>query len=98
MIKQAALTAFLSTLAVGGMAAEGGRCSVSGTMTCQPIGGTGSSPTRTLASPPVLDGDASEWADVAGGISTKIRDIWGKTYDLGEGSFKCVYDTEKVYL
>ena len=100
MIKEAALSIFLSSLLAVDMVQAEKRefCSAPGTMTCYPIDTTGSSTTRTLASPPVLDGDASEWADVKGGINAEVHSIYGTTYEEGDVSFKCVYDTEKIYL
>mmetsp|Transcript_30002 Transcript_30002/g.49819 ORF Transcript_30002/g.49819 Transcript_30002/m.49819 type:complete len:102 (-) Transcript_30002:1438-1743(-) len=74
------------------------KCVVPGTLTCQPIGAGTSTTVARLDSAPVLDGDLSEWTDVAGGITTDIRDIWGSMYDLGEATYKCVYDSEKIYL
>jgi hypothetical protein len=47
---------------------------------------------------PTLDGDLDDWSAVEGGIVTEIRSIFGLTYDLGEATYKCVHDSEKVYF
>ena len=83
----AAFVAFLSLYAMEGVKSEGHEgCSVPGTMTCYPT-----------STPPTFDGDLSDWSDVQGGVTTMIRDIWGKMYD-SEAVYKCSYDSEKIYL
>ena len=92
------LVAFLSALA--SVRAEGHEgCAVPGTLTCYPISSSDTSPAVGRAiTAPTLDGDLSEWADVAGGIDTPIRDIFGSTYEMGNAQYKCLYDSEKIYL
>lgn len=91
------LVAFLSALAsVRSDGHEG--CAVPGTMTCYPISSDTSTAVGRAITTPTLDGDLSEWTDVQGGIETSLRDILGKTYDMGSAVYNCLYDTEKIYL
>ena len=88
--------AFLSAVAVARGAEE--RCKVPGTMTCLPIdAGTSVAVGRQITTP-TLDGDLSDWADVTGGIVTPIKDIFGNMYEEGDATYKCLYDSEKIYL
>mmetsp|Transcript_2002 Transcript_2002/g.4284 ORF Transcript_2002/g.4284 Transcript_2002/m.4284 type:complete len:346 (-) Transcript_2002:263-1300(-) len=76
-----------------------GDCGYGGTMTCERIDDT-VDVSRNPADQgvPVLDGDTSEWAAVTGGISPSIKSIFGKTYEDGKPSYKCLYDSRKVYF
>lgn len=67
-----------------------GHCGKGATMVCSMI--------KDGAQPPVLDADTSEWADVSGGISPELVSIFGKTYTDGTPTFKCLFDSEKVYF
>lgn len=87
--------AFLSVVAMARSNED--KCQAPGTLTCMPISsGTSVSVGRQISTPS-LDGDLSDWADVTG-IVTPIKDIFGKMYEEGDATYKCLYDEEKIYL
>lgn len=68
-------------------------------MTCQRIDDTiAISRAPEDLTTPVLDGDTSEWSDVTGGISPEIKSIFGRSYADGNPTYKCLYDSQKVYF
>ena len=50
------------------------------------------------AAVPTLDGDLMDWDAVEGGITTELRSMFGMSYALGEPTYKCVHDGEKIYF
>lgn len=69
-------------------------------MTCERIDETTGAVERAPTDPttPMLDGDTSEWSAVTGGISPQIKSIFGRTYAEGNPTYKCLYDSTKVYF
>lgn len=53
---------------------------------------------KSVSEVPTLDGNLDDWDSVEGGIVTEIKNIYGMVYGLGEASYKCVHDSEKVYF
>jgi hypothetical protein len=47
--------------------------------------------------PPTLDADHSEWADVEA-YTTTLQTITGVQYAEGSAIYKCMYDDDKIYL
>jgi hypothetical protein len=88
--------AFLSAVAV--VHGQDDKCQVPGTLTCMPISSDTSASVGRQIATPALDGDLAEWADVTGGIVTPMRNIFGKMYEEGDATYKCLYDEEKIYL
>jgi hypothetical protein len=72
-------------------------CAVPGTLTCYPITDATTAVGREITTPSI-DGDLSDWVNVSGGITTGLRSMFGNMYEDGDATFKCLYDTEKVYL
>jgi hypothetical protein len=60
--------------------------SCSTTWKCQPT-----------TSPPVLDGNHSEWMDVEA-YTTSLTKTTGSNYDAGEATYKCLYDSDNIYF
>ena len=61
-------------------------CSAATALTCEPTGET-----------PNLDGALDEWDSVPG-LATDLMSIFGTTYEMGAASYKCQYDSEKIYF
>jgi hypothetical protein len=50
-----------------------------------------------ISTPPTLDADHSEWADVEA-FTTDLLMTSGTPYDAGVASYKCLYDSENIYF
>ena len=50
-----------------------------------------------ISTPPVLDADHSEWADV-NAYTTSLVKYTGGVYDGGDATYKCLYDDEHIYF
>ena len=52
---------------------------------------------KSTTSPPTLDGDLSDWANVTG-IDIQLTNITGSVYEPGNLTAKCLYDSTNFYL
>ena len=52
---------------------------------------------KSTSSPPILDGDLSDWANVTG-IDIQLKNITGSPYEAGNLKAMCLYDSTHFYL